>query len=506
MGHDVCSNSSRGIQLEDHYEILGVEQSASQSTIREAYRELAKKYHPDRSPSRIAVRLMARINEAYRVLSDPESRADYDRGRKWRDRPADESYRKPEAADVRSDSAYAEPVAQTGVNTDRSNARTPDLRGDGDWTIKLSPRVRSLMMVPLAVAVIYWTLPKSRHGPIGIAARLGTPVTTDRIPGSKAVQNEWCSGSLLACVPGTQERFIDEHGKCTHWCVGPDEQSWQVSYRSDRSMISQGMMLRGERNGPWLWFGRHNQIRAAGSYTRGSTEGSWHFEDEASSASGLMRNHAREGLWTIRWREQQLKCNYSAGRAVDCLIDGERIHLANDFRSEQTQWTVVSATPSAPIALGSACALSMSPVGTEPNHEWIEPVPPFSCKVVVTCGALTLYGKGSSGLNWCDVQNGQAVSVVDPVMSRGDGDPSLRFDMVRGALSIADRSASDHALWEIRLVPADARRTETAQKQLRRSPAFDATQPIVKSPHVSAGNRQSWHGSEPAAAALGPRD
>ena len=70
-----------------HYEILGLEQSASHEEIRVAYRELARRYHPDQHPSRIAMRLMPRINLAYETLSDVAARAEYDRKLRGEQRP-----------------------------------------------------------------------------------------------------------------------------------------------------------------------------------------------------------------------------------------------------------------------------------------------------------------------------------------------------------------------------------------------------------------------------------
>ena len=55
------------------YEVLGVAPSAPQERIRDAYRALAQRYHPDRSPG--AADQMAEINAAYRQLSDPARRA-----------------------------------------------------------------------------------------------------------------------------------------------------------------------------------------------------------------------------------------------------------------------------------------------------------------------------------------------------------------------------------------------------------------------------------------------
>ena len=63
----------------DYYQILDVDQTASPRQIKEAYRKLAFKYHPDRnSKNPDAVEQMKRINEAYAVLSDASKRREYD--------------------------------------------------------------------------------------------------------------------------------------------------------------------------------------------------------------------------------------------------------------------------------------------------------------------------------------------------------------------------------------------------------------------------------------------
>lgn len=65
----------------DYYKILGIDKNASDSDIKSAYRNMAKKYHPDLNPNNSeAAEKFKECNEAYEILSDKDKRARYDRG------------------------------------------------------------------------------------------------------------------------------------------------------------------------------------------------------------------------------------------------------------------------------------------------------------------------------------------------------------------------------------------------------------------------------------------
>ena len=66
--------------MTDHYEVLGLSRDATADEIKKSYRRLARELHPDINPAPEAQDRFKQVTHAYEVLSDPQTRAQYDRG------------------------------------------------------------------------------------------------------------------------------------------------------------------------------------------------------------------------------------------------------------------------------------------------------------------------------------------------------------------------------------------------------------------------------------------
>lgn len=187
-----------------HYDELGIGADASGDAVREAYRRLAREFHPDRTAGSAAgADRMPAINEAYRVLSDPGRRAMYDaslRGGPVIDRSG-------RAGDIDLDDHDVEVIRPVG-----SPPRLPDVR---------VPWRTLVVCTAIAIAAVFvlaqFTEPGAPAGPDGIL-RGGdcVEVLTDGRVGEIA-----CTGESDLVV----RALVPFDGECrSGWSQYPDRQ------------------------------------------------------------------------------------------------------------------------------------------------------------------------------------------------------------------------------------------------------------------------------------------
>jgi curved DNA-binding protein CbpA len=95
--------------MSDPYKVLGIPRDASRQTAREAYRRLAKQFHPDLAADPTAGERMRRINEAWRVISSPPRLARSGSAPAWR--PSSDDPSRPFRESARATS-YQRPAPQ----------------------------------------------------------------------------------------------------------------------------------------------------------------------------------------------------------------------------------------------------------------------------------------------------------------------------------------------------------------------------------------------------------
>lgn len=123
------------MKSKDYYQILGVPRDATLDVIKNAYRKMARKYHPDVSREPQAELRFKEVGEAYKVLKDPEKRLEYDQIsgffyiRKEVPPQAARSYGYDAKKETRAETKSTKTTSSTSA---RSNPRT-DSHSDGNF-------------------------------------------------------------------------------------------------------------------------------------------------------------------------------------------------------------------------------------------------------------------------------------------------------------------------------------------------------------------------------------
>jgi curved DNA-binding protein CbpA len=161
----------------DYYEIMGLESKATSDDIKKAYRELAKKYHPDINRSATSEELFKLISEAYEVLSDDAKRKEYD------------LYRKFELGEGHEFQSYADGGTTLGNNVPGTEVKRPSRPAPARHVDVDRPQILVLsLIVPgyyqmvagqknfgyliFAIYFIFWLLAFAMSLPLGILAIL----------------------------------------------------------------------------------------------------------------------------------------------------------------------------------------------------------------------------------------------------------------------------------------------------------------------------------------------
>jgi len=145
----------------DYYQILGIKRDATEKEIKQAYRRLARKHHPDLNPGdKSAEAKFKEINGAYEVLSDPEKRKKYDRfGEQWQ--YAEQFDKAAERGDVRWDFNKGGTTFQYGDMGDLGDVFSDLFSGFDTGARTRRPPQGALLDVDYSIEV---TLEEAYHG------------------------------------------------------------------------------------------------------------------------------------------------------------------------------------------------------------------------------------------------------------------------------------------------------------------------------------------------------
>lgn len=184
-----------------HYDTLRVPPSATDGEIREAYRRLARRHHPDRAASEAVTPnsvSMPQINEAYRVLGDPARRAVYDAGLRT------------DGASAAASAASAAPRTASRPPTSSTVGHAPmhpSHLGPARFPWRSALVVGALGVVAVVV-LAQFVEPGAEQGPDGIL-RIGDCVTIEANGDAREVS---CTGD--AAVDRTVRAFVPFSATC----------------------------------------------------------------------------------------------------------------------------------------------------------------------------------------------------------------------------------------------------------------------------------------------------
>jgi curved DNA-binding protein CbpA len=134
------------------YDVLGLSPKANLDEIKDKYRELARRYHPDLSQDKtLFLRIFKQINQAYRTLSDPERRAAYDEELSARP-DVEKMVRDADMALMVGDATKARTLAKAAITENPDHARAYSVLGDALVQLSLADEATEAYKHSLALA------------------------------------------------------------------------------------------------------------------------------------------------------------------------------------------------------------------------------------------------------------------------------------------------------------------------------------------------------------------
>ena len=150
--------------FKDYYQVLGIASTASPQEVKAAYRQLSRKWHPDKNPNVDVTSMMQDINEAYSILGNAERRKRYDQEYDTFKQEEKEKYQQQQSwnytydvhdEDLKDDIAHARQQAKDFVDQFFKDLRAANKRAaKGAWNAVLSWIV-SIIALNVIFLVLY---------------------------------------------------------------------------------------------------------------------------------------------------------------------------------------------------------------------------------------------------------------------------------------------------------------------------------------------------------------